>query len=97
MVKNVVLWHAQSWVQILTNICGYMICKYMDWKGSATILATKRSVGVALEVNLRNPLHIHDKACKWGMHPGFETQGRRHQNRGISNLTKRLMFSKKKI
>ena len=35
--------------------------------------------GVAPEVNLRNPLHAGKKACKWGIQPGFETQGRRHQ------------------
>ena len=39
----------------------------------------KRSAGVALEVNLRNPLHAGDEAHKWGIHPGFETQGRHHQ------------------
>ena len=40
--------------------------------------AAKMSAGVAPEVNLRNMLHIGDKACKQGIHPGFETQGRRH-------------------
>ena len=30
------------------NACGYIICKYVDWKGSATML----SAGVAPEVNL---------------------------------------------
>ena len=34
--------------------------------GSATMLATKRSVGVVPEVTLRNPLHAGDEACKWG-------------------------------
>ena len=43
------------------------------------MLAAKRSAGVALEVNLRNPLHPGEKACKQGIHPGFKTQGRRHQ------------------
>ena len=42
-------------------------------------LAAKRSGGVTPEVNLRNSLHTGDKACKWGIHPGFETQGRHHQ------------------
>ena len=49
------------------------------WNGLAAVLATKRSVGVTPEVNLRNPLYTGDGACKWGIHPGFETQGRCHQ------------------
>ena len=33
------------------------------------------------EVNrsMKNPLHVGDEACKRGIHPGFETQDRRHQ------------------
>ena len=38
-------------------------------KSSATILAAKRSAGVVLEVNLRNPLHTGDEARKWGNPP----------------------------
>ena len=38
------------------------------------MLPTKRSAGIAPEVNL-NPLHAGDKEHKWGIHPGFETQG----------------------
>ena len=56
------------------------------------MLAAKRSAGVALEVNLRNPLHAGDKPCKQGIRRGFECQGRRHQkseNRGMSGPTKR--------
>ena len=37
---------------------------------------------------------IAENACKWGIHPGFQTQERRDQkskNRGISGPTKRLM------
>ena len=30
-----------------------MICKYMDWKGSATMLTSIQSAGVAPEMNLR--------------------------------------------
>ena len=37
------------------------------------------SVGVAPEMNLKNPLHIGQKAHEWGIHPGFETQSRYHQ------------------
>ena len=32
------------------------------------MLATKRSAGVALEVNLSNPLCAGDEACKQGIH-----------------------------
>ena len=38
----------------------------------------KSSAGVALEVNRRNPLHAVHKACKQGIHSGFETQRIRH-------------------
>ena len=40
------------------------IYKYIDQKGSVAMLAVKRSVGVAPEMNLRNPLHMGDKAHK---------------------------------
>ena len=43
------------------------------------MLAVMGSVGVELEVNLRNPLHVDDRARKQGIHAGFETQGRSHQ------------------
>ena len=43
------------------------------------MLAIRRSAGVASEVNLRNLLHAGKKACRQGIHPGFETQGRYHQ------------------
>ena len=74
------MWHAQSVVgSNPTNAYVFMICKYVDWKGSAAMQATKRSAGVAWDVNLRNPLHTGDKAHKWGLQPGFETQSGRHQ------------------
>ena len=44
--------------------------------GSAAMLATKRSAGVAPTVNLRNPLHAADEVHKQEIHPGFESQGR---------------------
>ena len=44
------------------------------------MLAIKRSASVAPEVNLRNPLHADEDARNQGIHPGFETQSRRHQN-----------------
>ena len=43
------------------------------------MLAIKRSAGVVLEVNLRNPLHAGKEARKQGIHPGYKTQGTRHQ------------------
>ena len=61
-----------------TNACGH-ICRHMDRKGLAARLTSVQSAGVAPEVNLRNSLHAGNKARKWGIHPGFETQGRRHQ------------------
>ena len=57
-----------------------VVCKYVDWNGSAATLTTKRSAGVAPDVNLREhvthtPLPSVNKAA----HSGFETQRRRHQ------------------
>ena len=53
--------------------------RYVDRKGSAAMLTSIQSAGVAPEVNLRNSLHVGNKAHKQGIHPGFETQGRHHQ------------------
>ena len=55
-------------------------CKYIEENGSATILVTKRSAGVALEVNFREcvtymPLLSVNKAAD----SGFETLRRHHQ------------------
>ena len=61
-------------------------------QGLAAMLAIMRSVGVTQEMILRNPLHTGKGARTELVHPGFETQGRRHQNvqnRGISVRTKR--------
>ena len=55
-------------------------CRYVDEISSADMLATKRSVGVTPEVNLREcvtpmpPPSVNKVA-----HSGFETQRRRHQ------------------
>ena len=48
-------------------------------KGSAAMLATKRSAGVTPEVNLGKPLNVGNQARKQGIHPGFETQSRHDQ------------------
>ena len=58
----------------------------------------RRSAGVAPEVNLRNPLNTGKEAHKWGIHSGFETQGRYHQKSktGVSVAwQKGHVFSKK--
>ena len=70
------------------------LSKNVDKNGSAA----KRLAGVALEMNLRDPLHTGDKECKRGFHPGFETQGRHHQqskNIGISGPT--FFFKKRSL
>ena len=46
---------------------------YVDQKGSAALVAVKRSAGVAPEVNLRNPLHGGKKAYEQGIHIDFAT------------------------
>ena len=55
------------------------MCKYVDHKGSAVMLAVTRSAGVTPVFNLRNPLHAGGEACKQEIYSGFEIQGRRHQ------------------
>ena len=45
---------------------------------SVQVRGSKWSAGVTPEVNLTNPLHAGEEACKWGIQPGFETQGRHH-------------------
>ena len=55
-----------------TNTCRYLTCKYVDQKGLAAMLATKRSAGHVPEVDLRNPLYAGNEACKQGIHSVFE-------------------------
>ena len=64
-----------------------------------TMLAAKRSAGVEPEVNLRHPLCTGEKARKQGVHPGFETQGRNHQNSktGVSAVPQKGLVSSKKF
>ena len=64
--------------QTSTNVCRN-VCRYVDRKGSAATLTSVQSPGVEPEVNLRNSLPAANKAHKQGVHPGFETQERRHQ------------------
>ena len=70
--------------QTSSNACGH-VYKYLDQKGSVTILACIQSAGVAPELNLT--ITQGRKHAKRVYH-GFETQGRHHQNGFISSHTK---------
>ena len=65
----------------------------------AAMLAIKRSAGVTPGVNLRHPLCTGEEASKWGIHTGFETQGRRHQKSktGVSVAPQKGHVSSKKF
>ena len=78
LVAQTVVGSRPSSTQISTNAYRH-VCKYVDQKGSTAMLTSIQSAGVAPEVNLRNSLYAGEEACKRGIHPGFETQGRRHQ------------------
>ena len=51
-------------------------------------------------MNLRTSLHADKEACKWGVHPGFQTQSRRHQEPrtgfGVSGPTNKIDVPKTK-
>ena len=54
--------------------------RYVAENGSAAILASKRSAGVAPEVNLSEyGTHVPSPSANKAAHCGFETQSRRHQ------------------
>ena len=55
------------------------VSKYVDEKGSAAMMASKRSAGVSPEENLRILLYEGNEASKQEIHPGFETQDRHYQ------------------
>ena len=61
--------------QTSTNACRH-ICRYVDQKSSAAMLASVQSAGVTPEVNLR--ITQARKHAKW-IQPGFETQAKCHQ------------------
>ena len=84
-------WHTRSG----TRAPPMLACKYVDGNGSATMLVTKKSGGIAPEVNLRNLLHACHETNNWGIHSGFEIQGRCHQKSktGVS-VAPTLMSSK---
>ena len=63
--------------ELLRNILASYLCN-MHVGNSTGCHAGHQEVGagVAPAVNLRNQLHAGEKACKQGIHPGFEIQGR---------------------
>ena len=67
----------------------YVACRECDW---LPCWLSKRSAGVAPEVNLRNPLCAGEEVCKQGNPPYLWNTGQTSpevQNRGISGPTKR--------
>ena len=55
-------------------------CRYVEEISSATMLATKRSAGVAAEVNLSQYItHMPQPSVEKDAHFGFETQKGHHQ------------------
>ena len=55
-------------------------CRYVEEKGSAAMLAAKRSAGVTLEVNLKECIaHMPPPSMNKAAPSGFETQRRHHQ------------------
>ena len=59
------------------------------------MLAVNKSAGIALEVNLRNSLHVAEEAHTQEIQPGFETLGRHHQKskREISTAPQKGLIS----
>ena len=97
--QGVQVW--QNTTDFLTFLFTY-VYKYVDQKGMVAMLVIKRSVGVAPEVTLRNSMHGGNKACKQGIHSGFETQVRCHQKSKIGTSvapqkTDVLQFFKEKV
>ena len=70
-------------------------CRYVEEIGLAAMLATKRSAGVAPEVNLGECVtHMPLPSANKALHSGFETQRRYHQKSktGISVAPKKDLF-----
>ena len=68
--------------------------RYVEKISLATILAVKRLVGVATEMNLRECVsHMPPQSMNKAAHSYFETQRRCHQKskKGFSGPTKGLM------
>ena len=74
-------------------------CRYVEEIGSAAMLTTKRSAGVAPDVNLREHVTCTSLAsANKAAHSDFETQRRRHQKSetGISVAPQKGLMSSKK-
>ena len=52
-----------------------LVHKYVDQNSSTAMFTTKRSAGVAPEVNMRIPLHAGDKTCNRGHPPWLLNPG----------------------
>ena len=92
------VWYRRLWVQARTstNACRH-VCRYVDQKGSAAMLTSLESAGVAPEVNLR--ITQARKAPKKGSTLALKPGVRYHQksNTGVSVAPgKGLMSSKNK-
>ena len=77
-------------------------CRYIEENGLAAMLATKRSVGVTPEVNLREcETCMPPPSMNKVSHSGFETQTqRRHDQKsktGVSVASQKGLMSSKKI
>ena len=88
------IWHDRSWFWVPPMPA----CRHVEENGLAAMLATKRLVAVAPEVNLREhvtymPLPSTNKAA----HSGFETQRRCHQQSktGVFVAPSKHFFKKK--
>ena len=73
--QKFVLWKAGKWDSEIWSPANAWKTYPSTWnkKGLAAMLAIKWSAGVAPEVNLMNPFHVGDEACKWGIHSGCKT------------------------
>ena len=70
--------------------------KYLDQKGSAAILAVKRSASVAPEVNLRNSLHAGDEACSGQTSPEVQHRLSVAAHKGLMssrNILKKIQYN----
>ena len=71
MLSDDVLWKhrkrneatADSILNLPMLVC---VRQYVDWNDLATMLAANRAADVTPDVNLKNPLHTGNKACKQG-------------------------------
>ena len=78
LFKLVIYWnHSTLYNPWDSDQQNFKFCLNKIWKplvGSAAMLTTKRSAGVAPEVNPKNQLHVGDQTHKRRIHPDSETQ-----------------------